>query len=274
MNPPIALPPCEPGGPDVPAVAASVETWFTSPELAELVKHFGSVVPTGPVGVVLDRVAEFSRVWDFRGGVKERFDTERVYYGTDLDARVRALVHTLGLGGRPGPAHRSYDHVIVLGGGIRVSLGRTGYAARLLADGVSTRTLAGLGSLRHRDDREHREGLRLGLPPVETEADMLLVGLRKFLALPEATAGRGGDGWWHRTWTVARPGVPEVHVLAAASSRPGLRGQHGRHAARVGRARRRAGGDRPAARRHERSVRAAPALRRRAPARHPLRLRH
>jgi hypothetical protein len=220
---PIALPPCEPGGPDPRAVAASVESWVTSPELAELVKHFGGVVPHGPFDAVLDHVAEFSHAWDFRGGVKERFDTARVYYGTDLDARLRVLIDALGLGGRPGPAHPAYDHVVVLGGGIRVSLGRTEYAARLLASDVRTRTLAGLGSLRYRDDREYREGLRLGLDPVETEADMMLVGLRKFLDLPEATGERGGDGWWHRAWDVGRPGIGEVHVLAAASSRPGMR---------------------------------------------------
>jgi hypothetical protein len=223
MSRPIALPPCEPGGPDTAGVAASVRTWFTSPELAELVKHFGGVVPAGPLDAVLDGVAEFSRVWDFRGGVRERFDTARVYYDPGLDARVRALIHTLNLGGSHRPAHAAYDHVIVLGGGIRVSLGRTEYTTRLLATGVRARTLAGLGSLRHRDDREYREGIRLGLDPVETEADMMMVGLRRYLDLPGPTRERGGDGWWHRTWAVPRPGTGEIHVLAAASSRPGLR---------------------------------------------------
>jgi hypothetical protein len=223
---PITLPPCDPGGPIPEAVAASINDWVTSPELAELVKHFGGVVPAGPLASVLDHVAEFSGAWDFRGGTKERFDTERVHYDAGLDERVRSLIRTLGLGGRPGPAHPTYDHVVVLGGGIRVSLGRSGYAVGLLTGGgVTARTLAGLGSLRHRDDREYREGLRLGLDPVETEADMMMVGLRKFLGLPpEPTAERAGDGWWHRTWSVDgagnRPGVAEVHVLAAASSRP------------------------------------------------------
>ena len=225
MTNPITLPPCDPGGPRAEAVAASINDWVTSAELAELVKHFGGVVPAGPLASVLDRVAEFSQVWDFRGGTMERFDTERVYYDADLDDRVRSLIRTLGLGGRPEPAYPAYDHVVVLGGGIRVSLGRCGYAAKLVTGGgITARTVAGLGSLRHRDDREYREGLRLGLDPVETEADMMLVGLRKFLDLPaEPTTGRAGDGWWHRSWTVDRSGVAEVHVLAAASSRPGQR---------------------------------------------------
>jgi hypothetical protein len=220
MTEPFALPPCEPGGPDPAAVAASIGGWVTSPALAELVGYFGGAVPGGPVGPVLDRVAEFSRVWDFRAGVRERFDTARVDFGSDVDARLRALIRALGLGGRHLPAHGSYDHVVVLGGGIRVSLGRTGYAARLLAGELRARTLAGLGSLRFRDDREHREGIRLGLDPFETEADMMVVGLRRFLDLPEPTTVRSGDGWWHRVWAEPRAGVKEVHVLAAASSRP------------------------------------------------------
>lgn len=206
-----SLPVCEPGG---PAPSSSLTAWVTSPELAELVELFGGVAPSS-----FDEAAQFSQVWDFRGGTKERFDTDRVYYDTELDARIRTLIRRLGLGGAP-PARRTYDHVVVLGGGIRVSLGRIQYAARLLADGVACRTLAGLGSLRHRDDREHREGLRLGLDPFETEADIMAVGLRKFLTLQPASF-RAGDGWWHRAWTSSSG--PDVHVLAAASSRPGMR---------------------------------------------------
>jgi hypothetical protein len=220
---PLALPPCEPGGPDPAAVAASVGEWITSPAMTELVGYFGGEVPDGPVGSVLDWMAEFSRVWDFRAGVKERFDPTHVDYGDDLDARLRTLISTLGLGGRDRPAHDNYDHVVVLGGGIRVTLGRTDYAARLLADHLRVRTLAGLGSLRWRDDREHREGIRLGLDPFETEADMMMVGLRRFLDLADPTTVRTGDGWWHRIWAHPRPGVEEVHVLAAASGRPPLR---------------------------------------------------
>ena len=221
---PLTLVPCEPGGPDPAAVAASIAGWVNSPALAELVGHFGGEVPDGPLASVLDRLAEFSRAWDFRAGVRERFDATHVDYGQELDARLRTLIHTLGLGGADRPAHDTYDHVVVLGGGVRLTLGRTEYTARLLAGGLRTGTLAGLGSLRWRDDREHREGARLGLDPFETEADMMLVALRRYLELPEPATVRAGDGWWHRTWTgtAGFPGV-EVHLLAAASSRPPLR---------------------------------------------------
>ncbi|MER7004272.1 hypothetical protein ABT297_14680 [Dactylosporangium sp. NPDC000555] len=220
MTEPFPLPPCEPGGPDPAAVAASIGAWVTSPAMAELVGHFGGRVPPGPVGPALAWAAQFSQVWDFRAGVRERFDTAHLDYGPDLDTRLRELIHVLGLGGRDRPARDGYDHVVVLGGGIRVALGRTDYVARLLEGDLRARTLAGLGSLRWRDDREHREGIRLGLGPIDTEADMMMVGLRQFLNLAEPAAAYEGDGWWHRVWPGPRPGVEEVHVLAAASTRP------------------------------------------------------
>jgi hypothetical protein len=215
---PLALPPCEPGGPDLAALTASVDAWVGSPELAELVGHFDGELPAGPLDATLDWLADFSAVWDFRAGVRERFDTTDLEFAQD--ARLRALIRTLNLAGGQRPAHGYYDHVVVLGGGIRVAMGRTGYAARLLDDGLRAGTLAGLGSLRPRDEREHREGLRLGLEPFETEADMMLVALRAFLGLGQPASARAGDGWWHRRWDAPRPEVRDVHVLAAASTRP------------------------------------------------------
>ncbi|MEU7869198.1 hypothetical protein [Dactylosporangium sp. NPDC049140] len=205
---PLVLPPCEPGGQDPREVAASVEAWAAAPALAELVAEFG-----GTPSADLDALAGFCAVWDYRGGVKERFDTERIDFESDRDRRIRELMHALGMGGPPAPAHRRYDHVLVLGGGIRVALGRTDYTARLLADGLATTTLTGLGSQRWRDDREFREGARLGLGPVDTEADMMAAAFRKFLHLGEARAVNE----WHREWD------GDIHVLAAPSTRPPLR---------------------------------------------------
>src|SRR5512139_977036 len=109
--------------------------------MRELVGHFGGRVADGPAGEVLDRLAEFSAVWDFRAGTKERFDTARVGYGPGLDERLRALIHALGLGGTAA-RHGRYDHVIILGGGIRVTLGRADFTARLLRGGVEAGTVA------------------------------------------------------------------------------------------------------------------------------------
>lgn len=226
---PLPLPPCEPGGTDP---SAAIEGWIGSPAMRELVGHFGGAVPGGATATILDRVAEFSAVWDFRAGTRERFDTARAGYGPGLDDRLRELIRALGLGGTA-PRREHYDHVVILGGGIRVTLGRADYTARLLTGraganagrsdtggAVTAGTVAGLGSLRHRDDREHREGIRLGLGALETEADMMTAALRRFLDLPEPAKTLTGDGWWHQVWP---GGERDVHVLAAASTRPPLR---------------------------------------------------
>jgi hypothetical protein len=205
---PFPLPPCEPGFQDPHEVAAAVEAWACSDAMAELVAEFN-----GKARGDLDWLADFSAVWDYRAGVKERFDTERIDFEPGRDARVRDLMHGLGMGGPPAPEHQQYDHILVLGGGIRVALGRTDYTARLLAAGTTTRTLTGLGSHRHRDDREFREAERLGLGPVETEADMMAEAFRKFLALGEPTT----VDEHHRAW------AGDIHVLAAPSTRPPLR---------------------------------------------------
>lgn len=191
--------------------------------MRELVGRFGGDVGDGAVGVLLDRVAELCSVWDYRAGVRERFDTARVDFEPEVDGRIRELIGALGLGGAERPAHREYQHVVILGGGIRVALGRIDYASRLLGAGLVARTVAGLGSLRWRDDREQREGVRLGLEAFDTEADILAVGLRRYLGLGESGGYSAGDGWWHRVWD----GEPQVHVLAAASTRPPLRANTG-----------------------------------------------
>jgi hypothetical protein len=218
---PVALPPCSPGGPDRAAIAAAIGAWVAAPEMAELVGRFDGALPAGPTATVLDWLAEFSSAWDFRAGVRERFDPTHVDYG-DAEDRLRDLIGTLGLGGRDRPDLDGYDHILVLGGGIRVTLGRADYVARLLAAGLHARTVTGLGSLRWRHEREQREAIRLGLDPDEmsTEAGMMLVGLRRYLGLAQAPAMRSGDAWWHQTWVEPRPGLEAVHVLAAASTRP------------------------------------------------------
>jgi hypothetical protein len=205
---------CAPGGVHAGLIRREIDQWISSPALAMLVSHFGGAART------LDELVDFSKVWDFRGGTLERYDTERINYEPDVDASLRAAIHTLGLGGLPRPRHERYEHLIVLGGGIRVALGRTAYAAQLIADGLQIGTLTALGSLRPRNDLERLEAARLGLGPIETEADMMAIGLRDALGLGAPTSFRHGGDWWHRAWRNEAGGV---HVLAAASTRPGRR---------------------------------------------------
>jgi hypothetical protein len=214
----LPLPTCEPGGPDAALVTAEITEWVTSPALEALVVQFGGTVPSGPLPALLDALAGFSAtVWDFRAGRFERYDIERINYEPEVDTRVRAAIHALGLGGDERPRHGAYDHVLILGGGIRVALARTAYAGRLLDRGVKAGSVAALGGLRPRNDLERAEAARLGLDGIETEADMMDVGLRLALGLGVPSGFRSGDGWWVRTYD------DDVHVIAAPSTRPGMR---------------------------------------------------
>ena len=209
---------CEPGGVDVDLIRREIDTWITSDALLALVTHFG-----GTAGSIAHLV-EFSTVWDFRGGVLERYDTERINYEPEVDAYLRAAIHTLGLGGFARPLHESYDHVLVLGGGIRVALGRTAYAAQLIDEGLRVGSVAALGSLRPRNDLERAEAARIGIGPIATEADMMQIGVQRAFALGEPPAIHEGPGWWLHSWAGSEYSAGyDVHVLAAASTRPGQR---------------------------------------------------
>lgn len=201
---------CEPGGVDVDLIRREVDEWISSAALRDLVAHFG-----GTAEAIADLVT-FSAVWDFRGGVLERYDTERINYEPEVDAYVRAAIHTLGLGGFARPLHEAYDHVLVLGGGIRVALGRTAYAAQLVDEGLRAGSVAALGSLRPRNDLERAEAARLGIGPIATEADMMQVGLQRAFRLGPPGTVQNGPDWWLHSWA-------DLHVLAAASTRPGQR---------------------------------------------------
>jgi hypothetical protein len=213
----LPLPTCEPGGIDAALVTAEIAEWVASPALAFLITHFDGAVPTGELSTALDALADFCAVWDFRAGRFERYDIERINYEPAVDERIREAIDTLGLGGRERPRHDFYDHVLVLGGGIRVALGRTAYAGHLLREGVKAGSVAALGSLRPRNDLELAEAARLGIEGIETEADMVDAGLRQALGLGEPSVWRSGDDWWLKTYD------DDLHVIAAPSTRPGLR---------------------------------------------------
>jgi hypothetical protein len=158
-------------------------------------------------------------VWDFRRGVMERFDTRRINYAPRVDARLRLAMLALGLGGHAVPEHPHYDHVLVLGGGIRIALGRSEYAGRLVHNGLSVGSVIGLGSLRPTNDLERAEAARLSLGFLETEADLMACGLRLAFGLQDPVETSRGEDWFFKVYGVG----PRIGVLAAPSTRPGMR---------------------------------------------------
>lgn len=211
----VPLPSCAPGGGRA-GVAEGIAAWLGSAAMTALLDAFGFRLPAG--GPLADRLADaerFSVRWDYRDG-KERLHARVETFEPELDARIRATTAALGLADCATPAGTSYDHVLVLGGGIRSTPARAGLTAAVLRDGVQVSTVAGLGSTRELDNHEEMSGPR----PGPTEGDVVEEALRREFGLGAPTGRRGGDDWWVREYADARP---PVYVLAAPSTRPGMR---------------------------------------------------
>lgn len=212
------LPSYTPGG-DRVGVADGIATWLGSVAMTALLDAFKFRLPAdGPLVDRLVAAERFSARWDYRKGL-ERHQAVGETFEPELDALIRAATSALGLADCATPAAERYDHLLVLGGGVRTMLARADLAATVLRATGGVSTVAGLGSTRPLVDQEEvtRE---LGLPPCPTEGDAVQEALRRQLGLGEATECRGGDGWWVREHAGGRP---PVYVLAAPSTRPGVR---------------------------------------------------
>ncbi|WP_326560160.1 hypothetical protein [Micromonospora sp. NBC_01796] len=223
--PVVPLPNVEPGADRRAGIADTIDAWTGSAAMSALLVAFGHPSPLpGPLGPRLDELERFTAEhWNFREG-RERHQARRVDFAPEVDELIRAAATSLGLAGRQTPAHRSYDHLLVLGGGVRTSVARADFAASVLRAGVVTGTVAGLGGTRPLVDQE--DAVReIGLRDCPTEGDAVDEGLRRAFALGEPTRRRSGEtelgeGWWVRSYLDRQPAV---HALAVASSRPGQR---------------------------------------------------
>lgn len=212
------LPSCAPGA-DRAGTAEGIAAWLGSAAMTALLDVFGFRLPAG--GPLVDRLADaerFSTRWDYRKG-SERHQAVGETFEPERDALIRETTAALGLADCAAPAAERYDHVLVLGGGVRTMLARADLAATVLRRRTGVSTVAGLGSTRPLVGQEEitRE---LGLRPCPTEGDAVEEALRREFGLGEPTGHRQGDGWWLREHADARP---PVYVLAAPSTRSGMR---------------------------------------------------
>ncbi|GIF60508.1 hypothetical protein [Asanoa iriomotensis] len=225
--PAVPLLPCPPGGVDRRAIEAASAEWVHSTAFGALLREFGGKLGGGPLGEVLDEAERFSaEAWDFRRGA-ERSGATEVTFPSHVEVLVREAATALGLAGRTRPAATAYDHVLILGGGVRTSLARAHHLADLLRGGVETPAVTGLGSFRPLPS-ETRDASEFGLPECETEADAVEQALRRALGLSdgplEHVGEKAGEPWRVRAYPAHRP---TVSVLAAPPSRPGARANTG-----------------------------------------------
>lgn len=222
---PVPLPPAG----DVTRIADGIATWIGSAAMTAMLAEFGQEpLRTGSLADRLAELEEFSaRRWDYRKGL-ERHQAVGEDFPPEVDARLRAAIRALGLLGQHAPSAREYDHVLVLGGGVRTMVARADLAASLLRAGLATGTVAGLGSVRELSGQEEY-ARRFGLAPCPTEGDAVDEALRHALRLGQPFSRRSGTSdagqpWWVRSYLDAQPAV---HVLAAPATRPGKRANTG-----------------------------------------------
>ncbi|MEV7987675.1 hypothetical protein [Micromonospora sp. NPDC085948] len=218
-------------GADAERIAAEIRAWVCSVPLRDLVRRFGGDWPAGDLDEVLRFLDDFSaRHWDFRGG-RERPEARE----PDLDPATAALVldaaAALGLIHPMPPTRPAYAHLVVLGGLAHACVRRVGYAAHLLRAGLPVSgEVAVLGSFRPLSEWERRTLADAGLPPDDTEVDVLDTAVRRVfgVAIPAEQAGVDA-GHPHHSWSsrTYRPdGLPPIRVLAAPSSEPDRRRAH------------------------------------------------
>jgi hypothetical protein len=152
-------------------IAEGIAAWVDSDAMSALLADFGrGPLPVGPLG---DRLAALEAIsaecWDYRKGL-ERHQAVGEEFPADRAARIEAAAAALGLADRQTPAYESYDHVLVLGGGVRTMVARADLAATVLRRGVRASKVAGLGSVRPLENQAviARD---LGLPECPTEGD-------------------------------------------------------------------------------------------------------
>ncbi|MEV1319546.1 hypothetical protein AB0J14_26100 [Micromonospora arborensis] len=214
------------GTPDRARLVERIAFWVDSPAMTALLGEFGGGQRL--VGSLADRLRaleEFSATrWDYRKGQLERHQVVGETFTAPTDARIRSAARSLGLAGRVVPRNRRFDHVLVLGGGVRTMMARAHLAATILRQGVRATSVAGLGSLRPIPE-QNVLAAQLGLGDVATEGDAVDEALRHAFGAAPATEQRSGttetgQSWWVRSH---RDVQPPVHVLAAPSNRPGQR---------------------------------------------------
>jgi hypothetical protein len=202
-----------------------VRRWVDVPALRGLVEADGGEWPEGSLTEVVDQVAEFSRIWDRRGGRSRLVFKENDESRTDRRAvRTYAAAKELGLLDPSPPVTADVNHVLVLGGLATGVEPRVRYVAELVGAGrVATTSVVALGSFRALDHRERVAAERYA-PGARSEIDLLTAMMTS--VFPSRVAWRGttsGDPTVdpRRAAQVRRrPGGPDLTTYAAPSSDP------------------------------------------------------
>jgi hypothetical protein len=182
---------------------ALIDDWINRPALRKLVEAFGGTWPTGDLETVVAELVEFSEIWDYRAGMRDR---HMFHDDTDRDDRAELTywaAEKLGMINPQTPTSASCDYLVILGGLATGVEPRVAYAARLVEGGLDVRQqIAALGSFRLLQDRELPVSTRYS-PDGKHEIDHLAAMLESLFH----TFG---------TWTTTTQGDPATDPARAA----------------------------------------------------------
>jgi hypothetical protein len=230
---PVPLPAGEPGAYSPDVLDEALRGWVTSPPLRVLADASGWDWPgETDTLALLDRLAELSADWDFRG------DKERNFIGAEPaevrgrkipDDLVLSAARALGLVDAVAVTGRKFSHLIVLSGLVSACVNRTHRASELLRGGLAADAVVVLGAHRALGGKEPQQARDEGLGDLNDEADAIVAATRKAFELgpplvSEESSPRPDPGQAAAFHSArARYQWPSVEAVIAPSSEPRAR---------------------------------------------------
>ena len=126
---------------------ALIEDWINRPALRKLVETYGGTWPTGDLETVVAELVEFSEIWDYRAGKRDRHMFHDDQDEPDPHAELTYwAAEELGMIDPPPRRGVGYDYLLILGGLATGVEPRVRYAAQLVDEGLEIRQqIAALG---------------------------------------------------------------------------------------------------------------------------------
>ncbi len=228
------LPGGVPGAYDAGSIADALRLWATSEPMRALAEASGWEWPRdgSDTLALLDRLAELSADWDFRGNRERNFieGAPAEVNGRRMpDALVIAAARALGLVDASGTADRRFSHLAVLSGLVRACVNRIHRAAELMEAGMPAGSVVVLSAHRRLGGAEPQQAEAAGLGNLSDEAEVAVAVARREFALGAPLSAEQSqpppDPAAPVTWNAAfaRYRWPSVEVIIAPSSEPRAR---------------------------------------------------
>lgn len=208
-----------------------IKAWISTPELKELICSFGGEYESNiTLSEQINRLLEFSDIWDFRNKQKKVPGSSENARWTIADSQLSEkqksltlkAARKLGLIECTIPSQKEYDYILVLGGARMSCLFRMQYAKEICDQyGVIAKSIVGLAGMRKIMDSERSATDTYALD-AKTEFDLMESALKKVFGSLEITEQQehivknSNESWALKRYSYDIP----VILLAAPSGEP------------------------------------------------------